>query len=455
WRIDGRATGPAGITSDVSGTFSEASGAADLSATGQVNLAIANFFVSPNQVAGTAQYDIALRGQPSLDAISGTITTSGTRVAVPALGATVEGINGTVRLASGQAQITATGGLRSGGTFRVSGPVSLTPPFDGRITMALNDLVLTDQSLYETRLGGEIVLSGQLLTNRSVAGTIRVGETNINLAALGGATSAAPIPPITHLREPGDVRDTRAKANLIETGEGDGGSSRTALDVSIVAPNRIFVRGRGLNAELGGTIEIDGTAARPVPSGQISLIRGVFDILGRRLDLTRGIISLQGDLTPYLEFESTTSTDDGQATLQIAGPLDAPTIEITSDPERPTEEALAMLVFGNRFSELSPLAIAQMAASLATLSGAGGDAQGGLREATGVDSVDLSTDSDGNAQVGLGAYIAEGVYTDVTVNTEGDTEVNLNLDVTDNLTLRGTVDDQGDTGLGIFFERDY
>ncbi|MFC3614310.1 translocation/assembly module TamB domain-containing protein [Lutimaribacter marinistellae] len=455
WRIDGSATGPAGLTSDVSGTFSEASGAADLAARGQVNLAIANFFVSPNQVAGNAQYDIRLQGQPSLDAISGTISTSGTRVAVPSVGVTVEGINGTVRLASSQAQITMTGGLATGGTFRVAGPVALAPPFDGQITIALNELVLTDQVLYETRLGGELSISGQLLTNRSVAGTIQVGETNINLAALGGAANAAPIPPITHVNEPGAVRDTRDKANLIATGDGTGGSSRTTLDVSINAPNRIFVRGRGLNAELGGSIDINGTAGRPVPSGQISLIRGVFDILGRRLDLTRGVISLQGDLTPYLEFESTTSTSDGQATLEIAGPLDAPVIEITSEPERPTEEALAMLLFGNRFSELSPLVIAQMAASLATLSGGGGGAQDGLREATGVDSVDISTDEGGDAQVGLGAYIADGVYTDVTVNTEGKTEVNLNLDVTDNLTLRGTVDGEGETGVGIFFERDY
>lgn len=155
-----------------------------------------------------------------------------------------------------------------------------------------------------------------------------------------------------------------------------------------------------------------------------------------------------------MEFGVTSSTSDGTASLDIEGPLDAPKITITSDPTRPSGEALAMLVFGNQYSELSPLKIAQLAASAAQLSGAGGGTNS-IREGLGVDDLDLSTDDDGNAQVGVGTYLADGVYTDVSVNTKGDTEVNLNLDVTDSLTLKGTVDSTGETGLGVFFERDY
>lgn len=192
-----------------------------------------------------------------------------------------------------------------------------------------------------------------------------------------------------------------------------------------------------------------------MPSGQIELIRGNFDILGRRLALTKGIVTLQGDLTPYIEFASSTSTSDGTATIEIAGPLDAPEVDVYSDPERPAEEALAMLLFGNRFSELSPFVIAQMAASLAQLSGAGGDPTKGLRDSTGVDTVDIGASAGGAARLGAGAYLSDNLYTDFTVNTEGDTEVNLNLDVTDSFTVRGTVDGRGETGLGMFFERDY
>ncbi len=40
---------------------------------------------------------------------------------------------------------------------------------------------------------------------------------------------------------------------------------RLALDIQ--APNQIFVRGRGVDAELGGSLGVTGTSAAPVVSG--------------------------------------------------------------------------------------------------------------------------------------------------------------------------------------------
>ena len=57
--------------------------------------------------------------------------------------------------------------------------------------------------------------------------------------------------------------------------------------------------------------------------------------------------------------------------------------------------------------------------------------------------------------MGVGRYIADDVYTDVTINAEGESEVNLNFDLTDTLTIKGSVDNEGETGVGLFFQRDY
>ncbi|MCX8953911.1 translocation/assembly module TamB domain-containing protein, partial [Ruegeria sp. NA] len=270
-----------------------------------------------------------------------------------------------------------------------------------------------------------------------------------------GAVGPAPYPEIQQVNESGASFITRERAGLVATEDKGQRTSRIALDVNLLAPKAVFVRGRGVNAELGGRISIGGTTTSVVPSGQIELIRGNFDILGRRLALTKGIVTLQGDLTPYIEFESSASTSDGTATIEIAGPLDSPEVNVFSDPERPAEEALAMLLFGNRFSEISPFLIAQMAASLAQLSGAGGDATKGLRDSTGVDTIDVGASEGGAGRLGAGAYLGENLYTDFTVNTEGNTEVNLNLDVTDNFSVKGTVDGRGETGIGVFFSKDY
>ncbi len=454
WTLRTDATGPSGVLADLDGTFDQASGRANIGAKGQMRLDTANLFIRPNQISGLARFDLRLNGEPSLAALSGTVTTSGTTLAVPSVAQTIEAIGATITLRNARADIQATGNLRAGGGFRISGPVALEPPYDGRIVVDILNLILTDNLSFDSSANGQIVMAGPLAGGANISGQVTFGETNINLNAISGGVGAAPIPPMQHVGESQPVFLTRERAGLVQTEGGGGSKVDYGLNILLSAPNKVFARGFGLQAELGGAVTIAGSTARVNPSGQIDLIRGTLDIVGRRLNLTKGVVSLQGDLSPYVEFESSTTTSDGQATIEIAGPLNAPKVSVFADPERPPEEALAMLLFGNRFSELSPFVIAQMAASLAAMT-AGGGAKDDARKAAGVDSLDIGTDSSGAGRVGAGTYIADNIYTDFSVNTRGETELNLNLDVTESLTLRGTVDSTGESGLGVFFERDY
>ncbi|MFT7595274.1 MAG: translocation and assembly module TamB [Paracoccaceae bacterium] len=455
WQVDSDATGPAGIEANIAGTWDQDSGLADLAAIGQLQLAAANRFIAPRSVLGVAKFDLTVKGKPDVSALSGTVSTAGTKVALPNVGQTINDINATITLADAQANLSLTGALAAGGTFRISGPVAMQAPYQGTITTDLQQIVLTDNISYTSSANGQLVYAGPLTGNANLSGQIVFGETEINLNTASGSAGAAPIPEITHLGETSTQRSTRSRAGLIKTSSRSSGPV-IGLDITLSAPNKVFARGRGLQAELGGTIVVRGTSQQVAPAGQIELIRGNMDLLGRRLKLTKGLVSLQGKLEPYVEFAASTTTSEGSATMEISGPLGSPEIKVYSDPERPSEEALAMLIFGNRFAEMSPIAIAQMAASVAQLSGKGG---GGVtdkaRKGLGVDTLDVGTDEDGNASVGAGVYVLDNVYTDFSVNTNGDTELNLNLDVSDNFTLKGTVDNAGDTSMGMFFERDY
>jgi translocation and assembly module TamB len=456
WRIDSEAQGPAGISMQVSGTLDESDTQVDLVSTGELQLGIVNRLITPTSINGQASFDLAMKGTPSLNAISGNIRISQSSVAIPQVANAITGLGGTVSLNSGNAQMAINGSLRTGGGFTVNGPVQLAAPYNGTLNVKLNDIVLTDNISYETSANGQLVYSGPLTGNGKLSGQIDFGETEINIAAAGGSASAAPIPDMTNVNETSAVHQTRVRAGLVVTEKSSGGGPVIGLDIALNAGNRIFVRGRGLQAELGGNLYIAGTTANVEPAGQIQLIRGNLDIFGRRLALTKGLVTLQGQLEPFIEFAASTTTSDGTATLEITGPLSSPEIDVTSDPDRPSEEALAMLIFGNQYSSLSPLKIAQLAASLAQLrGGGGGKTSGKIRDALGVDTVDLTQDEDGNAQVGAGTYVAENIYTDISVNTKGETELNINLDVSDNLTVKGTVDSTGTSGLGLFFERDY
>ncbi|MDA7419534.1 translocation/assembly module TamB domain-containing protein [Tritonibacter multivorans] len=459
WQVDGNARGPLGIDMRFGGQWDEGEGLADLASQGSLRLEGANSFLKPRLIEGPLTFDLTLKGTPELSNLSGRLATRDSRLVLPDLAQQIEGITGQIDLAAGRAALSLSARPREGGTLRIAGPVTLSEPYSGALDIQLSDIVLTDKLSYETILDGQMRLGGPLAAGARLDGVINVGETNLNLNTAGGSISAAPIPPIRLTGATAAQRATRIRAGLADPSvaqdTSDTGGPAIALNLTINAPRKIFARGRGLNAELGGSIAVRGTTANLAPAGQISLIRGTFDILGRRLNLDEGQVTLLGDLTPYLEFRSSAQTEQGTATLELSGRADAPRIQVTSDPARPSEEALALLLFGDNIQDLSPLALARLASSVLTLSGRGGGANKELRDATGVDSVDIGADNLGTGQLGLGGYLADNVYTDFNINTEGDSELTINLDLSRTLTATGTVTGEGETGLGLFFKRDY
>jgi len=226
--------------------------------------------------------------------------------------------------------------------------------------------------------------------------------------------------------------------------------------VQIIAENRIFVRGRGLDAELGGQLRLTGTTAEVIPQGRFELIRGRLDILGKRLSLQEGSARLQGNLIPTLRLVARTTSDDTILFVIVEGAADAPEIRFASEPELPSDEVLALLLFGRGVSTISALQAVQLASAVATLAGRGGlGIVERLRQSTGFDDLDLTTDADGATSLRVGKYISENAYTDVELDSDGQSRINLNLDLTPSTKLRGQVGTDGSTGIGLFFERDY
>lgn len=300
-------------------------------------------------------------------------------------------------------------------------------------------------------------MQGALAGGASLGGSIDLSETEIRLAP---TTTTQGIPDITHINDRPAVEQTRARAGLNDDAAGNGNGSGPArainLDIAINAPSRIFIRGRGLDTELGGRLRLTGTTAEVIPIGQFTLVRGRLDILGKRLDMQEGQLLLQGSFDP--RFRMVASTDTANATVRIIteGTPQSPNIVFESDPDLPDDEILANLLFGKSIASISPLQAAQLAAAVATLAGSGGDGViGKIRNQFNLDDLDITTDEEGAAGLRAGKYLSENVYTDIEVTSEGRSEINLNLDLTPNITAKGSVGSDGDTGLGIFYERDY
>ena len=87
YQVDAALTGPGGATANVAGSIAQDFGSANLSADGALPLEIANPFLEPNLVSGTAQFDLGLNGPLGLQSLSGNVTTSGAEFFVQSSGA--------------------------------------------------------------------------------------------------------------------------------------------------------------------------------------------------------------------------------------------------------------------------------------------------------------------------------------------------------------------------------
>ena len=452
------AQGPGGIDATVSGNLSETFDRADLSVRGRALAALANPFLSGRLISGPLSFDLALRGPLALSSLSGTVGLSGGRIADPSVFMALQDVNATARLNGTSANVTANAALSTRGQIAMAGTVGLSAPFTAGMEITIQNALLRDPQLFETTADGILRLRGPLTGGATIGGRITLSETEVQIPSTG-LGGAADLPGLAHVNEPADVRATRARAGLLGVEQAADSAPRAApfaLDVTVSAPNRLFIRGRGLDAELGGSLTLRGTTAAVVPNGAFSLLRGRLDILGRRLTLTEAKLAMEGNLIPTVAIGASTESDGVTSTIRIDGPATDPVVSFTSAPELPEEEILSRLLFGRDLTTLSPLQAAQLANAVATLSGRGGQGVvGRLRQGFGLDDLDLRTDDTGGAAVTAGKYLSENVYTEVVVGSEGKTEINLNLDVSDSITVRGRAGNDGSTGLGVFFEKDY
>ena len=456
--LDLSGTGPGGIDARLAGRVAPNFGSADLAITGSAQAALANAFLGPRSISGQTTFDLRLNGPLALASLSGTGSLSGGQFSAPNLPFGLQDIASTVTLGGNQLRLNMTSAPSTGGSLTVDGTVGLAAPNTADLRVTLRNAVLKDPDLYTVSLGGDVTIQGPLTGGAVIGGTVRISEAELRVPT-SGFSSIGSLPGLKHKNEPAAVKRTRYKAGLIELGPGDGAAANTrpfGLNLVIEAPLRIFLRGRGIDAELGGRVTVRGDTNTVIPSGAFDLVRGRLDILGKRLDITNAKLLLQGDLIPYIDITATNEGDNVTTMVNIKGRADDPEITFSSSPDLPQEEVLAQLLFGRDLTSISALQAAQLASAVASLAGKGGEGiVGRLRKGFGLDDLDLSTDSEGNVSLKAGKYLSKRLYSEVEVDQNGQSKINLNLDLKKSVTVRGSVAADGTSGLGVFLEKDY
>ncbi|HET7409849.1 MAG TPA: translocation/assembly module TamB domain-containing protein, partial [Paracoccaceae bacterium] len=276
-----------------------------------------------------------------------------------------------------------------------------------------------------------------------VAGTIEIPEAEIRLV------NANP-PGIVTLGE------VRIKGQPLVF-EDEAVSLPIGLEIEIVAPKRIFVRGRGLTSEWSIDLDVRGTVSQPRITGEIAAVRGDLDLIGREFALERGRVLFNGGpvINPRLDVSLVRETDDITGRIIISGSAFDPELTFSSTPALPPDEVLPRLLFGTSSQALTPAQGLQLALGLATLLNGGGGTLDQLRAGLGLDALAIEQGDDG-AALEVGKQVAEDVWVGTRQSLEGGgTTVAVEIDVFENVDVYGEVETGGETAVGVQWQKDF
>lgn len=419
-----------------------------------------------DRVAGRLALALRADGTPAAPRLGGTATLTGGEYRNLALGVRLTGIGGLLR-ADGERlvleRLVATAGAGTLSARGVAQPLAAGVPVDLTLTARGAQPLSSDR--YRVTLDADLRVTGPAAGGARAGGAVRVTRAEIRVPE----SLPASIRTLPDVREVGRRPPGSRRPPAPAPADGGPAAPPYGLDLRVSARD-VFVRGRGLDAELGGDLAVAGTTARPEVTGELALRRGQLQVLTRRLAFERGEVRFEdGTLNPSLDFLATARSQGTTLRATVTGSPSAPEIAFSSSPELPQDEVLARLLFDRPTGTLSVFEVAQLAQALAGATGLAGDPGGGfferLRRRLGLDRLGVGGGDaigGGTAATGpaLGASrsLGRGVTVGVQQGTEaGSSRVGVEVELAPRLKLEGRVGAGGNARdrLGLSYEYEY
>ena len=416
-----------------------ADGTVDLKIRGDLDVGMINPLLEARgqHAAGEIKIDASVAGTVTAPNIGGTVSLSKGSVRDYARGVSLTDITAAIVGSEGALQIKSLTATAAPGTVSMTGSVGvLQPGIPVDLHIKADHAQPIVSKLITANLDADLHVSGTARERLNIAGKVDLGRTLVGIP-----NSLPPNVVVLDVRRRGKAAPAAPDKQLV-----------IGLDVDVRGSQEILVKGRGLDAEMGGELHLNGTTDSPLVSGGFDLLRGSFS-LGNKLSFTAGRISFNGaglknKIDPTLDFTAQSTVGNVTATLHITGLADAPQFELTSSPVQPQDEIMALLLFGAPATQLSALQLAQVGAMLAVLGGVGGD--GGLnplikiQKSLGLDRLTVGAGTtttatgpeNSGASIEAGRYISKRIYIEAKQSTAGTSQLEADVDLTKHLKLQ-------------------
>ncbi len=347
------------------------------------------------------------------------------------------------------------------GEIALQGRLDFDPDrdFPFQATTRLRNAQLLRQDNLRATVNGALETQGTS-EGALVTGTLTCAPIHFDIPERLPASAGAQLE-FTEVNRPGapvEEEDGVQEEEMAETGPP---AYDARLDVQLRFPNRVYVRGRGLDSEWHGELRVRGPITNPMVVGNLNVLRGHFSFVEQRFNMAESAITFDGStpISPMLNITAVSDARDLTARLRVTGPADSPDIALESEPALPQDEILARVLFGRDLASVNPVQALRLAHAANTLAGGGGRAfelMGRTRQMLGVDQLDVRGLGEDDPTVAMGRYIGDDIYVEVEKGLMDDSgRLHVEVELTPRFSLDSEVGADAEGGVGFNWRYDY
>lgn len=283
----------------------------------------------------SGQLDVAatLEGPPAAPRLAGTFALSGAAAYLPAAGLNLKDVNLRGRLSNEEIELEEARVSSGDGTLRAQGKIGLADWMlaDYRFSLSGEKVEAVNLPELQLHISPELELSGD-------AERLRLrGKVLVPYALVRGREGAPPVrpsPDVVLVDVPEEATELPLELDAA---------------VRVILGDRVLVKAAGVDARLGGEVEILARNLEEINGrGRIEIREGAYSAYGIGLKVERGNILFAGGPVdrPTLDILALRTAGEVKAGVRVTGTPRQPLVKLYSDPLMPDTDILSYMVLG-------------------------------------------------------------------------------------------------------------
>ncbi len=345
------------------------------------------------------------------------------------------------------------------GSLRCAGDILLSgfKPTRFNVRLTGDDFFIPFHPAIRARIQPDILLAGSMDAPK-LTGTITIPESRLNLDRF-----VEPGP--SEIQVKGRDTDDQGRIQLADSGsQGSGFLRPLRADLNVVIPKNAWLKGQGLDAEVGGSINIRKESQKSfILLGSLNTIRGNYSFQGKLFTFEKGTVAFLGleEPNPSLDFEATARIRSVDIIIRIGGTARDIRLSLDSDPSMEQTDIVSYIMFGKPSDSLNDRDSANVERAALGLTGqvAASELKSLLGDDFFLDTIAYQggEEEGSRGSVAVGKYVTPDVFVQYRQGLSADqpSELEASYEVNKNIRIQTNVGNEKTTGIDVFWGIDF